>query len=254
MYFVYFVVRRLPFELPKLETSVSRPTAGCQPFTSSATWPPLPARRAAGGRRRRRPAATGEWAARARRTACRVLHAADFQGQVPFDPFQFEISFVLELGDANFELPLAVVAQHLHLDRLDPRIHLFVLLERFDLLVEIALGLLAGLLEFVDEAITAAEAGGAISPEIWVVRADLIRMTSDVDQGTAEGLYEQAQAESLEMGLRLTELKAVGRLVQLRREQGRSPDGTDELARVYDAFTEGLGERDLVAAKTILDG
>jgi predicted ATPase/class 3 adenylate cyclase len=108
-------------------------------------------------------------------------------------------------------------------------------------------------LELVDEAITAAETGGVISPEIWVVRADLIKMTSDAGPDIAEGLYERAQTESSEMGLRLTELKAIGRLVQLRREQGRSPDGTDELARVYEEFTEGFDEGDLMAAKTILD-
>jgi len=109
-------------------------------------------------------------------------------------------------------------------------------------------------LELVDEALTAAEAGGAISPEIWVVRADLLRMISDAGPDVAEELYARAQAESLHLGLRLTELKALSRLVQLRREQGRTPDRSDDLAAVYDAFTEGFDEHDLKTAKEILSG
>lgn len=109
-------------------------------------------------------------------------------------------------------------------------------------------------LELVDEAITAAEAGGAISPEIWVVRADLLRMISDAGPDVAEGLYARAQAESRHLGLRLTELKALSRLVQLRREQGRTPDRSDDLAAVYDAFTEGFDEHDLKMAREILSG
>ena len=109
-------------------------------------------------------------------------------------------------------------------------------------------------LELVDEAITAAEAGGALPPEIWVVRADLLRMVSDADPDVAEELYLRAQAESHQLGLRLTELKALSRLVQLLREQGRTPDRSDELAAVYDAFTEGFDEHDLKTAKEILSG
>jgi hypothetical protein len=33
---------------------------------------------------------------------------------------------------------------------------------------------------------------------------------------------------------------------------GRAPDGSEELAAVYGGFTEGLDERDLVAARALL--
>jgi hypothetical protein len=79
-------------------------------------------------------------------------------------------------------------------------------------------------------------------------------MISDTGQDAAGELYARAQAESLQLGLRLTELRAMSRLVQLRREQRRTPDRSDDLAAVYDAFTEGFDEHDLKTAKEILSG
>lgn len=107
-------------------------------------------------------------------------------------------------------------------------------------------------LELVDEALVAAESEAAVSPEIWVVRADLLLMTQDPDLKTVEGLYKRAQSEASQLGLRLAELKATTRLVKLRRELGRSPDGSSELEALYNGFTEGFDERDLISARELL--
>lgn len=48
------------------------------------------------------------------------------------------------------------------------------------------------------------------------------------------------------------ELAALTRLVGLRRQTGRSPDGSERLAEVYATFTEGLDEIQLVAARELL--
>ena len=48
------------------------------------------------------------------------------------------------------------------------------------------------------------------------------------------------------------ELQARIRLVDLRRETGQVPDGSEELASLYAGFTEGLDEHDLVVARQML--
>lgn len=54
-------------------------------------------------------------------------------------------------------------------------------------------------------------------------------------------------------GFHLTALQALTRLVNLRRRLGVDPDGTDELAAVYERFTDGFSEQDLFMAKALLN-
>ena len=55
------------------------------------------------------------------------------------------------------------------------------------------------------------------------------------------------------MGLPLVALMAATRLTRLRRQTGREPDGTDRLRLIYDRFTEGFEEQEMVMARNLLD-
>jgi hypothetical protein len=77
-------------------------------------------------------------------------------------------------------------------------------------------------------------------------------MLSPIDPDRVEEEYLAGIREAGEGGLHLVELQGRTRLVGLRRELGRSPDGSEELAALYATFTEGLDEHDLVMATEVL--
>jgi len=107
--------------------------------------------------------------------------------------------------------------------------------------------------ELVDEAIEITGSGGVVPPDLLVFRADFERMLPAPDLGAAEDAYLRAAQVSQETKLHLIALRAWTGVVELRRQLGRSPDGSDELAAVYSAFTEGFDEHDLVVARELLD-
>ena len=104
-------------------------------------------------------------------------------------------------------------------------------------------------LELIDEAI---ETDGGVDPELTLSKGDFLMMLPQPDPITAEAVYLTAIEQAQRRGARSTELKVWTRLVRLRRSARRSPDGRDELAAVYAAFTEGFEEADLVAARELL--
>jgi hypothetical protein len=81
-----------------------------------------------------------------------------------------------------------------------------------------------------------------------------LRSFPDPDREVAEKSYLTAAHGARAGGFHLVELQALTRMVGLRREMGKSPDGSDELANLYSTFTEGLDEYDLVAARDMLVG
>jgi predicted ATPase/class 3 adenylate cyclase len=105
-------------------------------------------------------------------------------------------------------------------------------------------------LALIDEAIAIGGPGDLDAPEFRILKGDFLRMLSEPE--LAESAYQSAVKGAAAIGLHLIELQALTRLVELRREMGRSRDGTDELATLYATFTEGFGERDLIAAKQVL--
>jgi hypothetical protein len=107
-------------------------------------------------------------------------------------------------------------------------------------------------LELVDEAITLSGSNYGISPEFKIYKGDFIRMTHEPDLAAAEDAYLTAANDAKAAGLLLTELEARTRLVALRRGMETTPDGTDELAALYEQFTEGANENSLVAAREVL--
>jgi hypothetical protein len=108
-------------------------------------------------------------------------------------------------------------------------------------------------LELVDEAIAAVGGDEADSPEFRILRGDIISMLPDGDAAEVEKSYIAARRGAQVIAARLTELSALIRIVSLLRAQGRTPDGFEELRALYETFTEGFDEPELVAARAILE-
>jgi len=107
-------------------------------------------------------------------------------------------------------------------------------------------------LKLIDEAIGLGPPGESVMPEHWVVRGDVLRMLPEPDHGAAEEAYQSAIRGAKTAQARLTELTAWTHLVELRRQMGQTPDGSDELADVYATFTDGFDEKPLQKARQIL--
>ncbi|MEX0796667.1 MAG: adenylate/guanylate cyclase domain-containing protein [Acidimicrobiia bacterium] len=90
------------------------------------------------------------------------------------------------------------------------------------------------------------------SPNFWTFKGDFHTMTSPPDLEAAAAAYSRAVDLARAAGFDLFELQALTRSVALRRKTGESPDGSDELAKLYGSFTEGFEEHDLLAAKELL--
>ena len=123
---------------------------------------------------------------------------------------------------------------------------------RLRALVHNIAGLSERALELIDEALTIGGPDDLTNPEFLIVRGDILRTFPDPDLEAAEQAYLIAALGAGAGGFRLVELQALTRLVGLHRETGKSPDGSEELESLYATFTEGLEERDLVAAREML--
>ncbi len=107
-------------------------------------------------------------------------------------------------------------------------------------------------LELIDEAIAFGGTDDMDQPDFHLLRGDILSYLPNPDLAAVEASYEAALRGTWATSARLTELSVRTRLVALRRAQGRSPDGTDELRSLYAWFTEGFDEPELVAARSIL--
>jgi tetratricopeptide (TPR) repeat protein len=103
-------------------------------------------------------------------------------------------------------------------------------------------------LELIDEAI--ATDGG--DPELMVSKGDFLMMLIEPDLNLAESVYRKASELALTRRARLTQLKALNRLVRLRRGDEGAPNGIQELAALYATFTEGFEEVELVSANEVI--
>jgi predicted ATPase len=109
-------------------------------------------------------------------------------------------------------------------------------------------------LELIDEALAILEGDVVKSAEVEIVKGDLLLSLAQPDHVGAENSY-LAAANGASLGpLNMFHLQALNRLVALRREQGVTPDGSEELAAVYATFTEGFEEHDLARARDLLSG
>jgi predicted ATPase/class 3 adenylate cyclase len=107
-------------------------------------------------------------------------------------------------------------------------------------------------LMLINEAIRFGSSQEVVGPWFMMSKGDFIRMLPEPDLVGAEDAYLAAIRVSNAGGLHLIELEALTRLVNLRREMGSTPDGSDELAALYETFTEGFDEHALVAAREML--
>jgi len=107
-------------------------------------------------------------------------------------------------------------------------------------------------LMLINEAIRFGSSQDVVGPWFMMSKGDFIRMLPEPDLVGAEDAYLAAIRVSNAGGLYLIELEALTRLVNLRREMGSTPDGSDELAALYETFTEGFDEHALVAAREML--
>lgn len=107
--------------------------------------------------------------------------------------------------------------------------------------------------ELIDEALDVVGPDYAGPPDLLILRGEFLTMLPEPRVGEAEELFETAAGIAASQGLRLAELTARTRLVELRRSLGSSPDGSEELAALYATFDEGLDEGPLIQAKALLD-
>ncbi len=91
-------------------------------------------------------------------------------------------------------------------------------------------------------------------PELHRLRGILHLNGRQDDQVRAEACFRDAVEAAKEMDARIYELRAATNLARLLGEQDRTTDARDVLAPVYEAFAEGHGQRDLRAAKIVLNG
>ena len=106
-------------------------------------------------------------------------------------------------------------------------------------------------LELLDEAFDVMPEEDAF-PEAWTFRGDFLLLLTPPSVAEAEEAYERATAATGNTGMVLMQLEAMTRLVRLRREMGKRPDGSDELAAIYASFSDGFDEAQLVAARQVL--
>ncbi len=114
----------------------------------------------------------------------------------------------------------------------------------------------------IEEAETALRAGFEVANETgekWY-SAELYRLQGDARlaqrpalSSQAEDCYWRALNLSREQHAKTFELRAATSLARLWAERGERQRAHDLLAPIYGWFTEGLGTRDLVEAKTLLD-
>lgn len=104
-------------------------------------------------------------------------------------------------------------------------------------------------LELIDSAI-GVDVGEVTPPEFGVMKAEMLHRLGEREE--AKLVYESAAATAALVDLRLHHLMALTGLTLLRRERDEVPDGSAELAEVYEQFTEGFDEWPLLEAQRVL--
>ncbi len=106
-------------------------------------------------------------------------------------------------------------------------------------------------LSLVDEAIQIS-GGMERNPDLGVTRGVILCLGSGNHLDEAAASFRTSAGVATQLGLRMTALQALTKLVQLNRTLGVEPDASDELLAVYRTFPGGLDEQDLVVARGVL--
>jgi predicted ATPase/DNA-binding winged helix-turn-helix (wHTH) protein len=89
-------------------------------------------------------------------------------------------------------------------------------------------------------------------PELLRIRGELMLLKKEPSVAAAEDNFLQALGWARRHGALSWELRAAMSLARLRRNQGRTGEGSMLLAAVYDRFTEGFATADLERAKALI--
>jgi tetratricopeptide (TPR) repeat protein len=103
----------------------------------------------------------------------------------------------------------------------------------------------------IDEALEIGGSDTVLAPLFHITRGDLLLVGPDADPAAAMLSYERAFGVAVNLGARMTQLRAAARLVRLASEADRERR-VEALRAVHATFTEGLETRDLVEAAELL--
>jgi tetratricopeptide (TPR) repeat protein len=87
-------------------------------------------------------------------------------------------------------------------------------------------------------------------PELLRIKGDVLRL--DGADETAEGYFQQALDRARRQGALSWELRAAMSLAKLWHQNGKTAEAHDQLAAVYDRFTEGFDTADLKTARALM--
>ena len=104
-------------------------------------------------------------------------------------------------------------------------------------------------LELIDSAIEL-DMDEVTPPEFSVMKGEVLHRMGDHDG--AESAYQSAIEAAEAIDARLNHLMALTGRVRMRRDRGQIPDGSEELAQLYERFTEGFDEWPLLEAQRVL--
>ena len=107
-------------------------------------------------------------------------------------------------------------------------------------------------LSLIDEAIAATGDEEAAYPEFRVLRGNILARSPHLDPDAAAESYRAAIRGSRATRFRLIELDATTQLVGLLDSVDRLAAEREDLASLYDTFTEGFAEPELMAARAVL--
>jgi predicted ATPase len=111
----------------------------------------------------------------------------------------------------------------------------------------------------VDDAMAAdregADGHGWYAPELLRVKGEvLLQQAADQSALAAEDCFNQAAQMAREQGALFWELRIALSVARLSVSQGRHREAREQLALVYDRFTEGFATADMQAARILLEG
>ena len=112
----------------------------------------------------------------------------------------------------------------------------------------------AGLPLLVEARTKMAECGRAdLMAEAYRLEGDLLLNQAMPDASQAEACFQQALDIARQQEAKSWELRAATSLARLWRQQGKREEAREQLAPVYEWFTEGFQTADLIEAKQLLD-
>jgi predicted ATPase len=104
----------------------------------------------------------------------------------------------------------------------------------------------------IDEALERCDRTGErwCLPELLRIKGEVLRL--DRADEKAEGYFQQALDRARRQGALSWELRAAISLAKLWHQNGKTAEAHDQLAAVYDRFTEGFDTADLKTARALM--